>query len=200
MLKLIAYYSEEEALRQYRTNVFGPLFTIQGVLPGMRARRTGFIVNVSSVGGQDSQATGALYGASKFALEGMSESLYHEVQEFGIMVLIVEPGLFRTNFLSALQTPERALPEGYVGSVVMKTLGLFSSMIGKAPGDPEKAVRRIFDVVMGEGNSAKLRGKVLRLPLGMDAINRIERKAIAVLEDVAEARKLEDESSTALSQ
>ena len=178
--------------------MYGPLFTTQGVLPGMRARRSGFIVNISSVGGQDSHATGGLYGATKFALEGMSESLYYEVKEFGIGVLIVEPGLFRTNFLHALQTPKKILPEGYKGSVVDKTLGLFSGMLGKQPGDPDKAVRRLFEVITGDGSGGKLRGKVLRLPLGMDAVERIEKKTRTVLADVAEARKLEEEVSTAL--
>lgn len=177
--------------------MYGPLFTTQGVLPGMRMRRSGFIVNMSSVGGQDSQAGGGLYGASKFALEGMSESIYHEVKEFGIGVLIVEPGLFRTNFLHALQTPKRPLPEGYKGSIVERTLSLFPSMVGKQKGDPDKAVHRLFEVVSGEGSDGKLHGKVLRLPLGMDAIDRIDKKARTVLEDVAEARKLEEEASSA---
>lgn len=163
----------------------------------MRARRSGFIVNISSVGGQDSRATGGLYGATKFALEGMSESLYHEVKEFGIGVLIVEPGLFRTNFLHALQLPKKALPEGYEGSVVEKTLGLFSGMMGKQPGDPDKAVHRLFEVITGEGSGGRLRGKVLRLPLGIDSVDRIDKKARSVLGDVAEARKLEEEASTA---
>jgi NAD(P)-dependent dehydrogenase (short-subunit alcohol dehydrogenase family) len=184
---------------QYRTNVFGLLFTTQGALPGMRRRRSGFIVNLSSVGGQDSHATGALYGATKFAVEGMSESLAQEVKEFGISVLIVEPGLFRTNFLHALQTPEKSLPEGYEGSLVENILLRFSSMIGKQPGDPDKAVNRMFEVITGEGNGGKLRGKVLRLPLGMDAIERIEHKTKRLLQDVAEARKLEEQESTTFS-
>ena len=89
------------------------------------------------------------------------------------------------------------MPEGYKGSIVEKTLDLFPGIIGKQPGDPDKAVHRLFEVITGEGSGGKLRGKVLRLLLGMDAVDRIDKKARTVLADVAEARRLEGEASTA---
>lgn len=192
--------SEEEVKLQYQTNVYGPLFTTQGVLPGMRARRRGVVVNMSSGAGQDAGATRGLYGGSKFALEGLSEALHAEVAEFGIAVLIVEPGMYRTNFFHALQTPAAALPDAYAaeaGSAVGKTMGMFEKLTGTQRGDPAKAVDRIYEVVTGEGLAGHLRGKVLRLPLGMDAIERIEAKQKRVLGEVAEAKKLEEQESTA---
>lgn len=190
-------HSEEEVKLQYQTNVYGPLFTIQAVLPGMRARRRGCVANMSSGAGQDSGATRGLYGASKFALEGMSESVHAEAAEFGVSVLIVEPGMFRTNFFHALQTPAAPLPAEYEDAVVGKTMGMFATLTGTQRGDPEKAVNRIFEVVTGEGLAGGLKGKVLRLPLGTDAIDRVEAKCKRVLGEVEEARKLEEQESTA---
>lgn len=190
--------SEEEVKLQYQTNVYGPLFTTQGVLPGMRARGGGFIVNMSSGAGQDAGATRGLYGASKFALEGFSEALSAEVAEFGIAVLVVEPGMFRTNFFHALQTPDAPLPAAYgPGSAVGRTMGMFEALTGTQRGDPQRAVDRIYEVVTGKGLAGRLRGEVLRLPLGMDAVERIEAKQKRVLGEVAEAKKLEEQQSTA---
>ncbi|OAA68816.1 NAD(P)-binding domain protein [Cordyceps fumosorosea ARSEF 2679] len=185
---------------QYRTNVYGPLFTTQAVLPGMRARRRGCVVNVSSAAGQDAGAARGLYGGSKFALEGLTEALRAEVAEFGVAVLLVEPGLFRTNFFRALRTPAAPLPEAYRdGSAVSGALDAFAALAdGTGGGDPSKAADRIYEVVAGEGLAGHLRGKVLRLPLGMDAVERVEAKQRSVLAEVAEARKLEEQQSTAL--
>ncbi|KAJ4164901.1 hypothetical protein LMH87_006554 [Akanthomyces muscarius] len=198
ILGAIEQFSEEEVKLQYQTNVYGPLFTTQGVLPGMRARGGGFIVNMSSGAGQDAGATRGLYGASKFALEGFSEALSAEVAEFGIAVLVVEPGMFRTNFFHALQTPDAPLPAAYgPGSAVGMTMGMFEALTGTQRGDPQRAVDRIYEVVTGTGLAGRLRGEVLRLPLGMDAVERIEAKQKRVLGEVAEAKKLEEQQSTA---
>lgn len=84
------------------TNFFGPLFTTQAALPGMRARKSGTIINVSSVAARDPLAACSLYAASKAALEAASESLAKELAPHNIRVLLVEPGNFRTNFVSAV--------------------------------------------------------------------------------------------------
>jgi NAD(P)-dependent dehydrogenase (short-subunit alcohol dehydrogenase family) len=84
--------------RQFDVNVFGLVETIQAVLPGMRQRRTGTIVNVSSVGGRVTYPLGTLYHGSKWAVEGLSEALHFELLAFGIRVKIVEPGGVRTDF------------------------------------------------------------------------------------------------------
>lgn len=87
------------------TNFFGPLYTLQAALPSMREHRSGTIVNVSSVAARDPQPACSLYCASKAALEGATESLAREVAPHNIRVLIVEPGNFRTNFVSAVSFP-----------------------------------------------------------------------------------------------
>ena len=84
------------------TNFFGPLYTLQAALPAMRAQRSGTIINISSVAAKDPLPACSLYSASKAALEAASESLAKEVASHNIRVLIVEPGNFRTNFVSAV--------------------------------------------------------------------------------------------------
>ncbi|NUR83698.1 MAG: SDR family NAD(P)-dependent oxidoreductase [Nonomuraea sp.] len=88
----------ERARQQFEVNVFGPARLIQLVLPGMRERGSGTIVNISSIGGVISLPLGAWYYAAKHALEGMSDTLRMEVQPFGIDVVIVQPGIIRTEF------------------------------------------------------------------------------------------------------
>ena len=91
--------SEDDVRRQFDTNVFGPLRTIRAVLPGMRARRGGTIVNVSSIAGIVARPYGGLYAASKHALEAICEALHFEVQPFGVRVVLIEPGQYGTRLL-----------------------------------------------------------------------------------------------------
>lgn len=88
-----------EADKQFATNVFGVFNVCRAVLPVMRRQRSGHVFNVSSMGGVVGMGGAALYCASKFAVEGFSESLAQEVAQFGIKVTLVEPGVFRTDFL-----------------------------------------------------------------------------------------------------
>ncbi|KAI0487178.1 putative short-chain dehydrogenase [Xylaria cf. heliscus] len=166
--------SEKEVNTQIATNVFGPIYAIQAALEGMRARRSGLIVNISSIAAKDPLPTSALYAASKAALEAASESLAKEVASFGIKVLIVNPGAFRTNFLARLQLSETPLPADYKDSVVGLTIQKFTEADGKQAGDPDKGVERIFEIVTGEGMAGELTGKVQRLVLGEDAFTRMK--------------------------
>jgi NAD(P)-dependent dehydrogenase (short-subunit alcohol dehydrogenase family) len=86
-----------EVRRLFETNVFGPLRMMQAVLPDMRARGAGTIVNLSSVSGRVAAPLSAFYAASKFALEAMSEALHIEAGHFGIRTIVIEPGFFKTN-------------------------------------------------------------------------------------------------------
>ena len=92
--------SDEELFAQFDTNVFGVVRVVRAVLPAMRERRSGVIVNVSSIAGLVARPFAGAYSASKHALEGLSEALHHEVRPFGIRVAVVEPGQFETDLLA----------------------------------------------------------------------------------------------------
>ena len=184
--------SEEEARSQLDTNFFGPLKIIRTVLPILRAQNSGTIVNITSVAGFDGLPSSGLYAASKFAVEGLSESLAREVSSFNIRVLLVEPGAFRTKFLASM-VKTKSVPGGmskaYEGTAVEKTLGVFDEMNGKQRGDVEKGVERIFEVVMRSGKAEGLRD-MLRLPLGEDCVKRYEAKVDYMRDNLDEYRSV----------
>ncbi|KAK0391745.1 hypothetical protein NLU13_1244 [Sarocladium strictum] len=185
--------TDKDAHLQLNTNFFGPLYVMQAALPGMRDAKAGTIINVSSVAARDPLAACSLYAASKAALEAASESLAKEVAPHNIRVLIVEPGNFRTNFVSALSdmSPEvDSVPKHYddpVGIILRK----FLTIHGKQIGNPEEGVSRIFEAATGQGLAGPLNGKALRLILGSDALRRIKAwnenwaKEVSLQEDVA---------------
>ena len=92
--------TDEEIRAQFETNLYGPLRVIRAVLPGMRARGSGVIVNVSSIAGLVARPFGGIYSASKHALEAASETLHHELRGDGIRIAVIEPGQFETPLLS----------------------------------------------------------------------------------------------------
>ena len=163
----------------------------------MRQRKAGLIVNFSSVAGQDTNPGIGAYGSTKAAVEAISEALSKELSEFGISVLIIEPGAFRTNFLGALQTTAGGIPEHYNGTAAEKATSMMKSMNGKQPGDPEKASEKVYEIISGEGETGKLKGEVLRYPIGQDALARIDKKSKKFLEDMALGKESEDNLSTA---
>lgn len=135
-----------EAQTLFDTNLFGLLRTIQAVLPHMRAQRSGRIINVSSVLGFLPAPYMALYSASKHAVEGLSETLDHEVRQFGVRVALVEPSFTKTNLdLNAPQTvrkiPDYGQQFGAVSEAIQKN-------VQKAP-DPEGVANTIVDAALG---------------------------------------------------
>ncbi|KIX10166.1 uncharacterized protein Z518_01247 [Rhinocladiella mackenziei CBS 650.93] len=180
---------EDRAKEQFGVNFWGAVRTTQAILPLMRSRKSGTVVNISSVAGVDPLPTCAIYSASKFALEAWSESLSEEVRPLGVRVLVVEPGGFRTNFFSdatmQFVPPSSAYSEG--PSPVSRTLGKFKSINPTTFTDPIKAAQRIFEVVVGVGMGEQLSDHVLRLPLGPDCYTRVtesHKKRQRELEDV----------------
>nr|ODO03669.1 hypothetical protein L204_00005 [Cryptococcus depauperatus CBS 7855] len=168
--------TDKDAQLQLNTNFFGPLYTIQAVLPGMRARKYGTIINVSSVAARDPLAACSVYAASKAALEAASGSLAKEVAPHNIRVLIVEPGNFRTNFVSALSdmSPDASTVPEYYDDPVGVTVRKFLAVHGKQIGNPAVAAQRIFEAATGEGLAGKLNGQAIRMVLGSDALRRIK--------------------------
>jgi NAD(P)-dependent dehydrogenase (short-subunit alcohol dehydrogenase family) len=98
--------SIEHVKKQFETNLFGTIRTIQQVLPIMRNQRSGIIVNISSISGQIGFPASSVYVSTKFAVEGLSESFAYEVEPYGISVVLIEPGVINTNFVENIMTPD----------------------------------------------------------------------------------------------
>jgi len=168
--------SDEQIQRILGTNVFGVLRVTRAVLPYMRARRRGHIVQMSSVGGVVGNPGHALYATSKFALEGMSEALAGEVKPLGIRVTIVEPGPFRTEFHGrSMEFAEQI--DDYRDTPAGTTRQRFSEAAGNQPNDPVRAAEAIILAVRDESSP-------LRLPLGQEAVTRIRAKLRGQLADL----------------
>ncbi|GAA4444965.1 oxidoreductase [Phytohabitans houttuyneae] len=157
--------TERELRDLMELHFFGPAALTRAVLPHMRRQGSGAIVQLSSMGGRLSFAGVGGYSATKFALEGLSEALAAEVGGFGIKVLIVEPGAFRTSFNGAnalLLSPPLPAYEEVVGPIRTN----LPSADGKQPGDPTKAAAAILAALDAPDTP-------LRLPLGNDAADAI---------------------------
>ena len=100
--------SIEEIRSQYETNFFGVIRTTQAVLPVMRSQNSGIIVNISSGLGRFGIATNSAYSSSKFAVEGLTESMSYELEQFGIRTIIIEPGIIKTNFINSSKLAQKA--------------------------------------------------------------------------------------------
>ncbi len=153
----------------YRTNVFGLLNVTRAVLPQMRARRSGRILNISSIGGYRAGPGFGIYCSTKFAVEGLSEALHHELAPLGIHVTAVEPGYFRTDFLDprslSVSEPRIADYEETAGATRKRAGDLNHGQ----PGDPEKLARALVAFVDAPNPP-------VRLPLGSDTVAAIEAK------------------------
>jgi NAD(P)-dependent dehydrogenase (short-subunit alcohol dehydrogenase family) len=139
--------SEEEPVRHmFDVNVFGVGRMIHAVLAGMRKRRQGFIVNISSIGGLRSFPAVGYYNATKFAVEGLSESLWLEVEPLGIKVMVVEPSGFRTDWAGRSASESKRQIDDYTA-----TAGVFRrhlhAISGNQPGDPVRAAHAIVKAV-----------------------------------------------------
>ncbi|MGW5662741.1 oxidoreductase [Streptomyces sp. NPDC003758] len=155
--------TEAELRSLFDVHFFGPAALVRAVLPSMRARRSGAIVQMSSMGGQMSAPGFSAYSATKFALEGLSEALAPEVRPLGIKVLIVEPGAFRTGLMGNAGASTRI--EDYTA-----TVGATRAMVAggdeQQPGDPAKAAAAILAALEAEETP-------LRLPLGDDGVDAV---------------------------
>ena len=148
----------------------------------MRRQKSGNIVNVSSIGGRVNIGGFSLYGAAKYALEGFSEALYHEVKPLGIRVTIVEPGALRTHFAGAGNLrPENHIVD-YDDTIVPLRNYLYGSD-GKQQGDPEKAAKVIIKAINDKEPP-------LRLVLGKDAYDLLEAKRTEEKEELNKWRPL----------
>jgi NAD(P)-dependent dehydrogenase (short-subunit alcohol dehydrogenase family) len=179
--------TDAELRSLFEVHLFGPAALIRAVLPHMRARRSGAIVQLSSMGGQTSFPGIGAYSATKFALEGLSEALAAEVRPLGIKVLIVEPGSFRTALMAKTTA---SAPIADYDATVGPTRQMTQTGDDAHPGDPAKAAATIRTALDADDTP-------LRLPLGDMAVDVIlghldsVRAEIAAWEQAARDTRLE---------
>lgn len=179
--------SEDEARAQFDVNVFGALWFIQAVLPNMRKRSGGHIINITSVSGLAPWAGTGLYTASKYALEGLTQTLHDEVEEYGIDVTNVAPGGLRTNFSKgSMVMPKQQIPD-YQGLARLPQV-VYKDGAGREPGDPDKAADAIISVA-GQPNPP------LHLLLGSDAVGYWRAKQEAMAAEIRTYEALSDSIS-----
>jgi NAD(P)-dependent dehydrogenase (short-subunit alcohol dehydrogenase family) len=162
----------DDLRRQFDVNVFGAVAVIQAVLPSMRRRRSGHIVNITSMGGIITFPGIAFYHGSKFALEGISEALGKEVKGFGIAVTAVEPGGFRTDWAGRSMVRAAHTITDY-DEVFGTQRAARHARNGKQSGDPAKAARAILQLV-------EAKDPPTHLLLGPDAVRLVGEKLTAL--------------------
>ena len=165
--------SLEEIKSQFETNFFGVIRVIQNSLPIMRKQQGGgFIVNISSVGGRMSVPILSAYNSTKFALEGMSESLSYELEPFGIRVVIIEPGFIRTNIMNSSTLSKKSqVPNSPYFSLTQKVTKHFNSLVNDPSSSthPEEVAKTILKAITSESRQ-------LRYTVGDDADSIIQAK------------------------
>ncbi|KIJ47758.1 hypothetical protein M422DRAFT_226126 [Sphaerobolus stellatus SS14] len=158
----------EETFEQFNTNIFGALNVSRAFLPYMRARKTGTVVWIGSLGGWRGVPNAGLYAATKFAVRGLSETMHAELSPLGLRSLYFDPGYFRTAFLNDGHRQAYVPRIEDYRELTEKANAALAAYNNNQPGDPKKLVQVILDVIRGEG-IAEGRELPLGLPLGSDA-------------------------------
>lgn len=175
--------SPEDIERQFASNVFGLMHVTRALLPVMRRQRGGHVFNISSMAGYRGGNRCSVYAASKFAVQGFSESLSEELREFGIHVTVVEPGYFRTDFLdpSSIAHGSRAIEDYAATSAARRESAQAHNH--RQVGDPAKLAAALLRLA---AEPAPPR----HFPVGADAIEWLEKKNAAVQADIERWRDL----------
>jgi NAD(P)-dependent dehydrogenase (short-subunit alcohol dehydrogenase family) len=167
----------EEMRQQFDVNVFGAVAMMKAVLPLFRARRRGHIINITSMGGFITMPGIAYYAGSKFALEGISETLGKEVRQFGIHVTAVAPGSFRTDWAGrSMVRSERSIAD--YDALFDPIRATRAARSGKQPGDPAKAAQAILTL-------ASLAEPPIHLLLGSDALGLVHGKLAHMEQEIS---------------
>ena len=159
---------DAEVRKLFDTNYFGVVDTLKAVLPGMRARRSGHVINISSMTGLVANPPNAYYSSTKFALEALTEALAKEVGPLGIKVTAIEPGAFRTDW-AARSMQESSTPISDYDDNVGARKTLIKQFADHLPGDPRKVAEAVLMV-------AGLDEPPLRLLLGRDVLAAVREK------------------------
>ncbi len=169
---------DDDVRRMFDTNYFGVVDLIKAVLPGMRRRRRGHIINISSMTGLVSNPPNVYYSSSKFALESLTEGLAKELAPFGIRVSAIEPGAFRTDW-GTRSMQETSRPIDDYDDTVGARRAMIRAIGGSLPGDPRKVGAAAVMI-------SELEDPPLRLLLGKDVLAATREKLHAMLESIAE--------------
>ncbi|MGM0876387.1 MAG: oxidoreductase [Bacillota bacterium] len=177
LLSAVEEATADEVRKNFETNVFGLLNVTRAVLPHMRKKRSGHIINISSVGGLSGYIGWGVYGSTKFAVEGLTETLALELAPLGIHATVVAPGFFRTEFLDAASLTR----SGHIIPDYDQTVGemrKFATQANKKqPGDPVKLAKAIVKVANAEKPP-------VHLPLGKDSLQRYREKTANFEKDI----------------
>lgn len=167
---------EQDVADLFTAHVFGPVALIKAVLPSMRSRRQGTIVNVSSIGAQFYGPGSGYYSAAKMAQEGITLTLKAEIEPLGIRVMVVEPGAFRTDFTGRSLKGATVAIDDYADTVGPRRKENDQSD-GTQPGDPERAAEVILEMI-GQPSLPR------RLLLGPDAVSVVRKSLFAQLDEI----------------
>ncbi|AJK49211.1 oxidoreductase [Burkholderia plantarii] len=176
-LSAIEEGDDQDVRDMFEVNFFGLADTIKAVLPVMRKQRAGHIVNITSVGGLIGNPGSGYYGASKFAVEGLSEALGAETAELGIKVIAVEPGPFRTDWAGRSLKQTKTPIDAY-DTIAGQRRAAISAHSGKQPGDPARAALAIIAAVESPTPPA-------HLILGSNGLERVKAKLDALRAEIA---------------
>ncbi|AIQ11409.1 short-chain dehydrogenase [Paenibacillus durus] len=177
LLSAVEEATADEVRNNFETNVFGLLNVTRAVLPHMRHKRSGHIINISSVGGLSGYIGWGVYGSTKFAVEGLTEALALELAPLGIHATVVAPGFFRTEFLdtSSLTRSGNIIPD--YEETVGEIRKIATQANKKQPGDPVKLAKAIVQVANAEKPP-------VHLPLGKDSLQRYREKTANFEKDI----------------
>ncbi|MEI9988531.1 MAG: oxidoreductase [Rhizomicrobium sp.] len=167
---------DKDIREQFETNFFGLAAMIRAVLPGMRARRHGTIVNIASVGGIMGFPGSGYYAATKFAVEGLSESLAKEVEPLGIHVMLVEPGPFRTDWAGRSLKQSSNFIEDYDQSAGARRRQM-ADFSGTQAGDPARAAETVIKALQSPKPP-------MHLVLGREGFDGVEKQLTSMLHEV----------------
>jgi NAD(P)-dependent dehydrogenase (short-subunit alcohol dehydrogenase family) len=192
------------------TKFYGALRVLKGVLPTMRANKSGTVVTMSSVFGLIAAPGGMAYNAANFALEALGETLATDLSPFNIRSVIIEPGLFRTSVMANARQPLAGRIREYADPVVDGALQFINDAASNPeniiPGDPNKLGKRVVEFVDGTGMAERLeKGKYLRLPLGKDGMEQTLakmanlKKNLEALTQIAESTDFDGSQATGVS-
>lgn len=163
--------SMDKIIDQFETNFFGVVRVVKSVLPIMRNQRSGTIINISSMVGRVAMPLNSVYVASKFALEGFSESIRHELSKFGINVILIEPGIVRTGFFDNLQKSKNEAAKSPYSALLKRRLSRFKSVSESNSTSPSQVAKAILKALQSKSTN-------FRYIVGEDAIIVLEKRKV----------------------